>query len=36
MARYCTLATTAILTLSVFGAATGYTQMSDKYQPNPE
>src|SRR5260370_41019382 len=36
MARYRTLSTAATLTFSMLCAATGYTQMSDKYQPNAE
>ena len=36
MPRYRTLATAATLTFSMLCAATGYAQMSDKYQPNAE
>jgi phosphate transport system substrate-binding protein len=36
MAHYRTLATAATLTFGMLCAATGYGQMSDKYQPNAE
>src|SRR5260370_8997452 len=36
MARYRTLSTAATMTFSMLCAATGYGQMSDKYQPNAE